>query len=236
MKCLKCDYETFRSLGEQDICPNCGYGSKHYRPLQVIMANDSPELCAYREAGHAVMSYLIRKGFTDKYVPIGRSLILPAFEQVAIESESANWAEITHGLGSLVTVPQVLLAGYVALQIKYNIHEEISLRDSPLVKRAWHLLGAYLEEYGEDNPSARDERATEWLQEIAGYVEEKLRAHWVSVEALATALLEFKVLAEDKAFEIIEKDIPKDARAQANIIAGRTIEENLAAIRKERDK
>src|SRR4051794_26137694 len=34
-----------------------------------------PEVEAYREAGHYVMAYLIRKGFTDHDVPIDRSLI-----------------------------------------------------------------------------------------------------------------------------------------------------------------
>jgi hypothetical protein len=204
MKCLKCGHATFRALGEQDICPNCGYGSKHHRLLQAILARDALEVRAWREAGHAVMSFLIRQGFTDKYVPLDRSLILPAFKTVAIEGASADWAELTVSLGSLVTVAQVLLAGYVVQQIKYNVDEELSPQDSTLVQRARHLLGAYLEEYGDDNPSARDQHAAGWLAEIADYVKEQLLAHWVSVEALAQALLEFKVLSEDKVCEIIE--------------------------------
>lgn len=210
MECPKCGYKTFRFFGRKDGCPNFGYGSKHFEALQAIIAQDSPEARAYREAGHTVMSYLIRKGLTDQYVPRDRSLILPAFETVAIEGKSANWAELTYGLGSLVTVTQVLLAGYIVLQIKYTIHEEISPQSSPLVQRAWRLLGAYLEEYGTDNPSIRDQRATKWLPQIAAYVEEQLRTHWVSVDALAKALLKFKALSEEQAFEVIEINIPKD--------------------------
>jgi len=156
------------------------------------------------------MSYLIRKGFTEKFTPVDRSLILPEFKQVTTEGESVNWAEITFGLGSLMTVPQVLLAGHTAVRIKYNV----------------------IEEYGTDNPTERDNQATKWLKEIYDYVEEKLRMHWVSVNALANALLQQKTLSEREAFEIIERDIPEDLKAKAKVFASRTIEENLADFRK----
>jgi hypothetical protein len=198
-----------------------------------LQQSGSSEHRAYQEAGHAVMSYLIRKGFTDKYVPVDRSLILPEFKQVTIEGESANWAETTFGLGSLVTVPQVLLAGYTAVRIKYNVTEDISPEKSTLIERAWDLLGGYIEEYGTDNPAERDKQATKWLNEMYDYVEEKLRAHWVSVNALANALLQQKTLSEGEAFEIIEQDIPEDLKAKAKVFARRTIEENLAEVWKE---
>jgi hypothetical protein len=213
MKCPMCENTTYQSLGGKHICPDCGYNSDSYRPPQkVTLIPDTLEYSAYRESGHAVMSYLIRKGFTDKYVPIDQSLILPAFERVAIESESANWAQLTFGLGSLVAVSQVLLAGYAAQRIRLNLHEAISLRHAPLIESAWHFLGGYLEEYSETDPSVRDQRATEWLAEMFTYVESTLRAHWVSVEALVAALLRFKSLSEAQAVEIIEKDIPEKHR------------------------
>jgi len=154
------------------------------------------------------MSYLIRKGFADKHLSIDRSLILPEFEKVAIVGESADWAKTTFGLGSLLAASQVLLAGYAAVRIKYNLVEEISPHKPKLVEQAWHLLGGYIEEYSGDDLTERDERATEWLKEFYEYVEERLRIHWISVEALATALLQSKVLPEAKAFGIIEKNIP----------------------------
>jgi hypothetical protein len=178
---------------------------------------DTLERRAYQEAGHTVMSYLIRQGFTNKFVPIDRSLILPEFERVAIEGQSADWAKTTFGLGSLITASQVLLAGYAAERIKYNIREDSLPRNSASVKRAEHLTAAYIEEYAGDGLSAskRDRRAAQLVREMFDFVEKTLRTYWVSVEALANALLQRKSLTEAEAFEVIEKDIPEDAKVRA---------------------
>ncbi len=240
MKCLRCGEELYRA---KEICLSCRKLENSYRSV-------STDRRAYREAGHAVMSYLVRNGFTDKYVPLVRSGILPAFEKVAIEGESANWAKRTPGLGSLITVPQVLLAGYLAEAIKYGNHEAVSPRtglkallaalipdnflgykavtgSSLLVDMAHKLLGGYLSEYDYLYPDAR---SSEWLQEMMAFVEETLRKYWVSVESLATALLQVKTLSEEQSFVIIRTHISDEDAAMAQTVADQTVEEKLAKI------
>jgi hypothetical protein len=175
----------------------------------------TPEQRAYREAGHAVMSYLIRGGFTDQHIPIDRSLILPPFKRVAIEGTSGDWGEITPGLGSLITAPQVLIAGVAVDQIQGRPVNLEMLRSSPQVEKAFDLLGSYIEEYGEENGRERDRQAWEWLGEMYVYVVEMLQIYWSCVEALAKALLEYKGLSEARAFEVIEKAIHPEVRNQA---------------------
>ena len=115
---------------------------------------DPLEKLAYQEAGHATMSYLIRRGFVKKYVPVDRSLILPTFTRISIEGQSADWGKLTPGLGSLMTVSQVLLAGALAKEIKFHPYQGSSLdTDGPSSKRALHLISSYIEEYGGDKMS-----------------------------------------------------------------------------------
>jgi hypothetical protein len=203
MKCPGCGTETYASIGGRDICPNCGYGSQHYSP-------PIPENRAYREAGHAVMSYLIREGYTDKFLPLDRSLMLPAFSCVAIEGESADWSKLTFSLGSLITVSQVLLAGCLAERIKGATGDIQPPHDVPLVKQASHLIGSYIEEYGGDELSftERDRQADEMLGEMLAYVNEIIHTYWDAVEALASALQENKRLTEAGAFEVIKEALP----------------------------
>lgn len=218
MKCQKCDAKLFSA---REICPNCERLIHSSKSLPL-------EHRAYREAGHAVMSYLIRKGFIEKYVPVDRSLILPEFQQIAIEGESAPWAKTTFGLGSLVTVPQVLLGGYAAERIRYAINEEVAPNRSVLVDIAHELLGGYLSEYNEGIPYRKlDKRSWEWVKELLDYVEERLRVYWGGVVALAEALLQDKVLTEAQAFQIIEQKIPEEAKKRAREFANRTADENL---------
>lgn len=179
---------------------------------------------AYREAGHATMSFLIRKGFVERFVPVDRSLMLPEFAIVSIEGQGVDWGEITRGLGSLMTVPMVLLAGCLAEQIKYPSHQSGHLPlDDPLVKKALHLITAYIEEYGSDQMSfaERDTEAGKTLAEMSGYVADILRMHWASVESLASALLQNKMLRKSEAFELIEKEITDEAKARAEAFASR---------------
>jgi ATP-dependent Zn protease len=200
----------------------------------VSQQSHSIERLAYQEAGHAVMSYLIRKGFTEKYVPIDRSLILPTFKKVAINGESADWGEITFGLGSLITTAQVLLAGNASEQIKFGTRNDMPAPEAASVKRAEHLTAAYIEEYAGEGMgfSERDERTNELVHEMSKFVDEILRTHWASVEALATALLEHRSLSENQAFGIIERDIPEDAKGRAKAFAARDPKEALAALLK----
>ena len=187
---------------------------------------DSSDHIAYQQAGHAVMSYLIRNGFTDKFVPISRSDCLPGFEHVTIEGKTTDWTKITSNLGSLVTVSQVLLAGYVSETIKY----ELSPRKSKLVEEAQAWLGAYVEEYYTDNSKEKQRYTTIFLMEVFAYVKENIQAHWACVDALANALLQQKTLSEEKAFGIIEEVIPEDLKRKAKVELSRTTTEKLAEI------
>ena len=224
VKCPQCGAETYRAIGGTNICPRCGFGSSHDAPYLEALAHsahaflalgrepdtdplkvrkiESPERRAYREAGHAVMSYLLRQGFANQFVPIGRSLMLPAFRQVSIVGQSGNWAETTFSLGSFITVPQVLIAGPVAEHIQYKIQDETLLRTSKQMSRAWGLLEGYYEEYRGDRTGI-----PVLLTDMIHYVDELLREHWASVEALAQALLQKKLLSEAEAFAVIEKEI-----------------------------
>jgi len=194
--------------------------------------SNSLEKRAYRESGHAVMSFLISKGFTDKYIPVGRDGILPEFKQVTIEAESTDWAETTTNLGSLMTVPQVLIAGHMAESIKYNSVEEIPPRKSKLIKEARNLIDGYIDEYATDDFIKKHSLTTKFLKDVYAYVEENLRTHWISVEALANALLQKRTLSEEEAFEIIERNIPEDLKGKAKTALSRTIEQKLAEILK----
>jgi hypothetical protein len=46
-------------------------------------------------------------------------------------------------------------------------------------------------------------------------VRAKVDCYWRSVEALASALMEYKRLTENQAFKIIERNIPEEAKARA---------------------
>jgi len=157
------------------------------------------------------MSYLIREGYTDKFIPLDRSLVFPQFSTVAIEGESADWGKLTLSLGSLVTVPQVLLAGCLAELIKGGTESGMPSHELPLVRHASHLIGSYIEEYGGKDLSfaERDRRADEVLKEMLEYVRQNLDASWEAVEALADALEKNKRLTETRAFEIIEEALSR---------------------------
>ncbi|MBN1935493.1 MAG: hypothetical protein JW934_12570 [Anaerolineae bacterium] len=188
---------------------------------------NSLEQCAYREAGHAVMSYLIRGGFIEEFVPIYRSLILPKFDKVAIEGPSADWAKATLGLGSLMTVPQVLLAGHWAAQIMCNEGNDNISSNSPLTQRALQFVTSYIEEYGGHDMSfaERDEQAQKTFSKMFVYVGENVQTYWASIESLAKALLRDKVLTEEQAFSVIEADISEEAKVKAGAFASRSPEE-----------
>lgn len=167
---------------------------------------DSLEFHAYQEAGHSVMSFLIRNGYTNEFVPVDRSLILPEFEHVSIDEESADWGEITRGLGSLLTTPQVLLAGCVAEDIRSNSQNDGINPDDQLVKRALHLIEAYVEEMTRDY-EVRDRESPRILKEMHKYVARQLRQYWVAVIAVADALLLRRTLSETEVFKIIDHHV-----------------------------
>ena len=182
------------------------------------------------------MSYLIRQGFVDRFVPVDRSRILAGFEFVSIEKQRVDWARRTPGLGSLMTVPQVLLAGDLAVQLRFHPGKPLEANpDTPSGKKALHLIAAYIEEYGGDQMSLtkRDEIAHKLYLDMHGHVVETMRIFWSSVAALADALAAEKTLSEARAFQIIEAVIPEERRARARTFVQR---DPRAAMREMLDK
>lgn len=196
------------------------------------------------------MSYLIRNGFTDEFVSLDRTDIVPPFERVSIEGVSASWAKITFGLGSLLAVPQVLLAGYLAERMKFAVDIDASPQTGftawitdlipkratgslILVGIARELVDGYLGEYDYLYPNVR---ASDWLEEMMAYGEEVLRKHWVSVESLATALLQFNTLSEVQVAEIIQSHLSAEEAAKARALMEQTVEEKLMRMLQSQDK
>jgi hypothetical protein len=182
----------------------------------------TPEHRAYREAGHATMSLLLRHGFIERFVPIARPIPLPGFEAVSIEGESRYWGELTRGLGSLLTASQVLIAGDVAERLKFDPPKPGEVHvDSPLVQLALHLVTGYVEEYGGDSMSVeeRDAIANPQLRNMVRSVTAYLQQYWACVEALASALLQVKSITESRALEIIAQEIPEEAKLRAEVFA-----------------
>ena len=169
--------------------------------------NETPEALGYQQAGHAVMSYIIRCGLSlnDEWRPIDLSLVLPPFHQVSIEGPTGDWGETTFSLGSLVTAPQVLLAGVAAQQLYQGQITDTVPPDLDIARKARNLLGGYLSEYSEDTPyTEREKLSMEWLQQIFDHVKFHVQTFWPTVTALASQLIEHKSLTEAEAFEVIE--------------------------------
>lgn len=176
-----------------------------------------PGVVAYREAGHYVMAYLIRYGFTDRYVPFDRSLILPIYSGVTIEEPRTDWEELTGSLGSLGTVAQVHLAGFAAERQQYKSTSLPLPTYSPLLGRAKGLLSSYLEEYGHEDEDWRiaNAEATKLLADMLTYVENQVAAAWPAIEALAQALLLQKNVKATMADAIISVYLSDEAKQQA---------------------
>jgi hypothetical protein len=180
---------------------------------------------AYREAGHACMSFLIRHGYILQYLPRDLSLVLNEFTSLSLDGPAVDWDKLTFSLGSLMSVPQVLLAGYLAERRQFELQRlnEYDLT-SPLAKKSLHLITSYVEEYGGEEMSfkLRDEKALEIFKLVFAYVAQNLETFWPSVQALAAALLDRRTLSQAQAFEIILRAIPAGAQLQAREYMART--------------
>jgi hypothetical protein len=167
---------------------------------------------AFREAGHAVMSCLIRKGYTDRFVPFDRSLILAPFQPITLESTPTSWNELTGSLGSLITTAQVLSAGYLAERIQSQVADSAFPPQDSAVQTALHLVGAYIEHYGGDSMTItqRDIQALQLFRDLFDYVEERLHSFWTCVDILAKQLLDAKIVSEEAVFATIEQHRPVD--------------------------
>jgi hypothetical protein len=169
---------------------------------------------AYRAAGHHLMDYLLRHGRATKYLPMDRTRMLPERRHITINGEGTNWAEHTTATGSLLTVPQVLLAGYVAERRKFSPAEAAFGAPSPLVERARGLLRAYGEQYGSsDAPGGAESKAEDRLKALQPYIAKLVRKRWRAVTAVAEALMRQRTLELDEADELVRTGLMRSTLA-----------------------
>jgi hypothetical protein len=169
---------------------------------------------AYRAAGHHLMDYLLRHGRATKYLPMDRTRMLPERPHITVNGEGTNWAERTTATGSLLTVPQVLLAGYVAEHWKFTPTEAIFAAPAPMVERAQRLLTAYSEQYRSgDAPGSADSKAEALLRALQPYVAGLVRKRWRAVTAVAEALIRQRTLSLDEADELVRTGLMRSTLA-----------------------
>ncbi len=180
---------------------------KRRTPASPLHSSSEPLLRqAYRAAGHLLMDYLLRRGVAAKYVPMDRSLMLPERTSITLNGAGTNWGESTTAVGSWLTVPQVLLAGYAAERLQFGQGDLTLQAGSPVVDKALHLLKAYLDHYrGEDDLSARDAHAQENLVNMHAYAARFVRRHWAVVDVVAEALLRQRTLDRRAADELVRR-------------------------------
>lgn len=187
---------------------------------------------AYNQAGHATISYLIRYGYAEKYLPANRSLMLPTFETISLTSDVTNWGQLTGTSTSLLTVPQVLVAGYIAEALQ-NGHPNPNLpQNHPEIVHAQQLIETYIQENMTLDTASRQAQAQQWLAEIFAIVTDLLTTYWDAVQNLATALLQQNTLSSRQVFETIEANISPEAKQNAEAFL-KTLEQNSAQALKE---
>ncbi len=161
---------------------------------------------AYRAAGHLLMDYLLRRGTAGKYLPMDRSQMLPERRSITVNGAGTHWDEITSALGSWMTVPQVLLAGYVSERLKFHNGDITLQSDAPLVEKSRQLLAAYLDHYGEGaNRSVRDANVEANLVDMHAYAARFVRWHWAAIESLAAALVRQRTLDRHTADDLVRR-------------------------------
>ena len=189
------------------------------------------EHLAYHEAGHAVMSYLLREGHTNK-----QTIPLDEFEKVAIQGEMQDWGKTTVSLDSWISAAQALLAGHISEKIKYGGLDDVLYGDSAQdLSAAKHLIASFIEEMTRDSEAVR-KQTPKSLELHATLAETGLRCHWLAVEALAQALLKRKILTGKKAVKIIKVAIARQTHRVLIVDRNTGAGELVALVLKERKK
>lgn len=178
------------------------------RPSLPLPAGDPTEALArraYRAAGHLLLDYLLRRNQALQFFPMERQFMLPDRTHITVNGAGTNWGEITGALGSMLTVPQVLLAGHLAERLKFH-DGDTALVEAPLVEKARHLLAAYFGHYMEgESAAARAVTVETNLAQMHAYVAKLVRRHWGVVEMLAQALILRRTLTVPEANELLRK-------------------------------
>ena len=170
---------------------------------------------AYRESGAAVMSYLVRFGFTDRFAPWGgRKDIIPHWHSISLNEDNPEWDEITASLGTFYTAAQFLCACYIAPKIaNSDIGIVVDISD-PSLSKARSLIEAI----NDDAPRSLEERKKlidAEFYEVFEYTRNYLLQYWKLVDVLAQELLKQKKISEEDAVFIIESLIEERDKRKA---------------------
>jgi hypothetical protein len=163
---------------------------------------------AYRAAGHHLMDYLLRHGQARRFLPMDRAAMLPARRHITVNGEGTHWAERTAATGSLLTVPQVLLAGVAAERRKFSPDGKPWETPSPWVDKARTLLVAYCEPSRTGAaPDAATAKADALLKAMQSDAARLVRRRWRAVQWLAEALIRRRTLELAAADELVRRGL-----------------------------
>lgn len=187
------------------------------KPIKVrfwVDNGDKTQQHAYCEAGHAVMSYLVR------YMGVANSLfrfpvqkedqlhLAVSFEMLSLENKY-NWQKQTHSLRDFTIIPLILLAGTIAEQNIVNPDEKKLDLSLPLVQDALNLCAGYFYEYNEDlSEGDAQGYALQSLLMISEVAATQMIAYWDAVDRVAKSLIENKTLSERQVFGIVNNIQP----------------------------
>lgn len=175
---------------------------------------------AYRQAGHAVASCLIRTKGMVGVPPEDYPQLVSSFDYVTIEGQGPDWGKSQPAWRNLVSTMVVLLTGYVAERIGLFSQDRllswnrllIESWSSPLIKQCLELARRRLEipshqddaENTEQPSSPTERRAKEYVTSVFGLAANLCRSHSWYIDRVADALLRKKTLSQEEVFDIIE--------------------------------
>lgn len=184
------------------------------------MTFDSPEhqaylelkRLAYREAGCAVASCLIRiKGMAD-LPPEDYPHLVPSFSYVTIEGQGPDWGKTRPEWRNLTCAVLILLVGYAAEQsVSPSSDGDEPCWDSPLVRQSLELARqrvalAYPTSASPGQPVSPhiEQNARAYLIFMLDFATRLCRSYSWYIDRVAEALLRSKTLTEKQVFDIIQ--------------------------------
>jgi hypothetical protein len=174
---------------------------------------------AYRAAGHQLMDYLLRHGQAKRFLPMDRAAMLPDRRHITVNGDGTHWAERTAATGSLLTVPQVLLAGVAAERRKFSPADRPWEAPSPWVDKARTMLIAYCEPNSSaEAPDAARIKTDSLLTAMQADVARQVRRRWRAVERVAKALIQRRTLEIAEADELVRRGLLRSTLAGSVVL------------------
>lgn len=167
---------------------------------------------AYREAGCAVASCLIRiKGMTG-FLPQAHPHLVPPFDYVTIEGKGPDWGKTRPEWGNLTCAVFILLVGYVAEQSVFPTSSgDRPGWGSPLIWQSFELArqrvaSAYPTPARPGQPlsSQIEQDARTYLISMLNFATQFCCSYSWYIDRVAEALLRNKTLTEKQVFDIIQ--------------------------------